>query len=341
MLEQGEYPFYCVFLNINPKEVDVNVHPSKLEVKFSNERNIYTVINAVVRKSMFRSDLAPSAGFRDITRGDDFTSGIRLESPETRGEFPQPRYDSFSSLQRGMGAESAGSTRMNPREVDDLFRSIGIGPGEGQPPSRTEGDRTILLPSEKPISDTQFVWQLHNKYIFTPIKSGLMIIDQHVAHERVLYEKALQALDHAAPFSQQLLFPHTFRVSPSDYSLLQELQADLEHLGFVIDISPPNDVTVNAVPQDVRFGMEEVILQEILEQYKEYMLTGTTDVRHNMAASFGCKAAIKAGDKLSPPEMQILIDKLFATSNPYVCPHGRPIVIKLSLDDLDLRFGRT
>ena len=341
MIEQGEYPFYCVFLNISPKAVDVNVHPSKLEVKFSNERNIYTMINAIVRKSLFRNDLSPSMGLRDITRGDDFATGMRLQAPEDRGESAQPRYDSFSSLQRGMNIDSpiGGGQRMNADQVDDLFRSIGL---PGQPPSPTvPGDRMILLPSEKPVSDTQFLWQLHNKYIFTPIKSGLMIIDQHVAHERVLYEKALQALDHAAPFSQQLLFPQTFRISASDFALVEELHSELEHLGFVIELSPPTFVSVNAVPQDVRFGMEEVILQEIIEQYKDYSQTGITDVRHSIAASFGCKAAIKAGDKLSPPEMQILIDKLFATTNPYVCPHGRPIVIKLSLEELDLRFGRT
>jgi hypothetical protein len=205
---------------------------------------------------------------------------------------------------------------------------------------RGAGDTTILLPSEQPVSDTQFLWQLHNKYIFTPIKSGLMIIDQHVAHERVLYEKALAALDHAAPFSQQLLFPHTFRASPPDFALLGELRPELERLGFLVTLQPPDTVTVEAVPQDVRYGMEEGILQELLEQYKEYAATGLTDHRRCIAASYGCRAAIKAGDKLSPPEMQILIDKLFATSNPYICPHGRPILIKLPLEELDQRFGR-
>jgi DNA mismatch repair protein MutL len=168
-----------------------------------------------------------------------------------------------------------------------------------------------------------------------------MIIDQHVAHERILYEKGLAALQDAAPFSQQLLFEHSTRVSPGDFALLEEIRAEFEHLGFVLRLAAPQDVTVEAVPQDVRPGMEESILEEMIEQYREYSATGITDTRHNVAASYGCRAAIKAGDKLTPAEMQNLIDQLFATSNPYVCPHGRPILIKLSLDELDRRFGRT
>ncbi|MBN1447022.1 MAG: DNA mismatch repair endonuclease MutL [Bacteroidetes bacterium] len=364
MLDSGAFPMYMLFLNINPQQVDVNVHPSKLEVKFSNERNIYTILNAVVRRSLYHFDLTPAVEFREQQHaadagrstpdseqrfsapGTDRTGSppdadrMRGTRPESGGYAPEPRYDSFSSLSRGMNERPESGSRMNAQQIDDLFRSMQI--EAGQDGGERDSDReTIILPSEKPVSDTQFLWQLHNKYLFTPIKSGLMIIDQHVAHERILYEKGLAALQEAAPFSQQLLFEHTFRVSPGDFALLGEIREELAHLGFVLRLEAPNFVTVEAVPQDVRPGMEESILEEMLEQYKEYSASGVTDVRHMLAASYGCRAAIKAGDKLSPVEMQTLIDQLFATSNPYACPHGRPIVIKLSLDELDRRFGRT
>ena len=354
MISSGEYPLYVLFLNIDPRQVDVNVHPSKLEVKFSNERNIYTILNAVVRQTLFHNDLTPSFEFRekpggeDITRSPDDFARFRITPPDEQGA-PQPRYDSFASLGRDTDREGhqwsparesqAQGSRMNASQIDDLFRSMQIAPSSVEAGVREE--ETVILPSERPISDIQFLWQLHNKYIFTPIKSGLMVIDQHVAHERILYERALAALDHAAPFSQQLLFEHTVRLSPSDFSLLQSIKDDLDRLGFVVRLSSPDSLTVEAVPQDVRPGMEESILEEILEQYKEYSAAGATNSRHNIAASYGCRAAIKAGDKLSAPEMQSLIDHLFATSNPYVCPHGRPIMIKLSLDELDRRFGRS
>ncbi|MBE0643164.1 MAG: DNA mismatch repair endonuclease MutL [Bacteroidetes bacterium] len=383
MIDQGAFPMYILFLNIDPKQVDVNVHPAKLEVKFSNERNIYTILSAVVRQSLYHYDLTPSISFRDTQSGDvtrdrsrDVPDGgssesggmppndaplpgapwpetpgysrVRMDAPDERGGGAEQKYDSFSSLRRGMGDRPAAGGRMDPRQIDDLFRSLNIDAGQGGAPGAVrdagagDGDsETVILPSEKPVSDTQFLWQLHNKYIFTPIKSGLMIIDQHVAHERILYEKGLAALQDNASFAQQLLFAHTFRVSPGDYAMLEELRDELSRLGFTLTLTSPDSVTVEAVPQDVRPGMEESILEEMLEQYKEYQHAGITDRRHNVAASYGCRAAIKAGDKLSAAEMQTLIDQLFATSNPYVCPHGRPIVIRLQLDELDRRFGRT
>ncbi|MDH7516717.1 MAG: DNA mismatch repair protein MutL, partial [Bacteroidota bacterium] len=125
-----------------------------------------------------------------------------------------------------------------------------------------------------------------------------------------------------------------------DFILLERLADEFHRLGFVVRLTPPETVLVEAVPQDVRVGAEERILEELLEQFKEYEAAGVTDTRHAIAASYACRAAIKAGDKLSPPEMQILIDKLFATSNPFVCPHGRPVLIRLPLEELDRRFGR-
>ena len=349
MLDQGAFPMYILFLNIDPKQVDVNVHPSKLEVKFSNERNLYTIVNAVVRQSLYHYDLTPSIEFReqkqdpDLTRESPDFSRVRLSTPEESGSRPEAKYDSYDSLRRGMPDRPAsGGSRMDAQQIDDLFRSLNLdASAEGSSNAAEPEQKTIILPSERPVSDTQFLWQLHNKYIFTPIKSGLMIIDQHVAHERILYEKGLAALQDAAPYSQQLLFEHGTRVSPGDFALLGEIRSELEQLGFVLRLEAPNFVTVEAVPQDVRPGMEESILEEMIEQYKEYQSAGTTDRRHNVAASYGCRAAIKAGDKLAAQEMQTLIDQLFATTNPYVCPHGRPILIKLSLEELDRRFGRS
>ncbi|MBR9976705.1 MAG: DNA mismatch repair endonuclease MutL [Bacteroidetes bacterium] len=378
MIDQGAFPMYLLFLNIDPKQIDVNVHPSKLEVKFSNDRNIYTILNAVVRQSLYHHDLTPSISFRDSDQAQDVTrdragdvpgmdadtqrsgypqqgsgggerdfSRTRFSDAHERGDRPEEKYDSFSSLRRGMDDRPAAGGHMDPRQIDDLFRSLDIDAGQGSGTSRndtgggTDETDTVILPSEKPVSDIQFLWQLHNKYIFTPIKSGLMIVDQHVAHERILYEKGLAALEDNASFAQQMLFAHRFRMSAGDFALISELNSELQRLGFTLRLSAPDSVAVEAVPQDVRPGMEEHILEEMLEQFKEYQHAGITDRRHNVAASYGCRAAIKAGDKLNAAEMQHLIDQLFATSNPYVCPHGRPIVIKLSLDELDRRFGRS
>jgi DNA mismatch repair protein MutL len=168
-----------------------------------------------------------------------------------------------------------------------------------------------------------------------------MIIDQHVAHERILYEKALIRLDTNIPFSQQLLFPKKLKLDPSRAGLLKELNDYLSRIGFQIKFRTKDVVIIEGVPEDVKKGTEEKVLVEILEEYVANQREKKMEEKDNIAKSYSCKTAIKAGDQLEEKEMRLLIDKLFATSMPYVCPHGRPIVIKITLDEFDRRFGRT
>lgn len=168
-----------------------------------------------------------------------------------------------------------------------------------------------------------------------------MIIDQHVAHERILYERALASFENAVPVSQQLLFPHTVQLSSGDFALAKELIPHLQALGFELKLFGKNTIVLEGVPTDVKAGMEGSILQDILDEFKNNQHRVKLDSRDNVAKSFSCKAAIKAGDKLSEIEMRVLIDQLFATAMPYVCPHGRPVVVKISLSELDRRFMRT
>jgi DNA mismatch repair protein MutL len=188
---------------------------------------------------------------------------------------------------------------------------------------------------------SSFIVQLHNRYILSQIKSGLMIIDQHVAHERVLYEKALNRLETDIPFSQQLLFSKKIELDPARYDLLKELNDYLTKIGFQLKYSGKRSVTIEGVPDDVKKGNEENLLLEILDEYVENNREKKLDELDNIAKSYSCKTAIKAGDNLVEKEMRLLIDQLFATSMPYVCPHGRPIVVKISLNEFDRRFGRT
>lgn len=167
-----------------------------------------------------------------------------------------------------------------------------------------------------------------------------MIIDQHVAHERILYEKALKSFNANMPFSQQLLFSQTMTVDPSDFALLKELYPFLVKLGFELKFFGKNSVVIDGVPQDVKVGTEEKILLEILDEYKRNDREKHLEQRDNLAKSFSCKSAIKAGDKLTEKEMRLLVDQLFATTTPYVCPHGRPVIIKIPLEEFDKRFGR-
>ncbi|MCX6143403.1 MAG: hypothetical protein NTZ35_09295, partial [Ignavibacteriales bacterium] len=191
------------------------------------------------------------------------------------------------------------------------------------------------------IQDGKPIWQVQNKYILSQIRTGLLIVDQHVAHERILYEKAIANFENNLPTTQQLLFPQTIQLSASDYTLAKDLIPHLEKLGFDLKLFGKNTVVIEGIPADVRVGSEAQILQDVLDEYRNNEHTETMDARDNLAKSFACKAAIKAGDRLNTTEMLVLIDQLFATRMPYVCPHGRPIVVKISVDELDRRFGRT
>jgi DNA mismatch repair protein MutL len=169
-----------------------------------------------------------------------------------------------------------------------------------------------------------------------------MIIDQHVAHERILYEKALRLFEANLPFSQQLLFPKTLELDPGKFAVLKEIEPLLLKLGFSLKFFSKNTVIIEGVPEDIKPGSEEKILSDLIEEYSATNAREINlDQRDVLAKSYSCHTAIKSGDKLSETEMRILIDKLFATSMPYVCPHGRPIVVKISLNEFDKRFGRT
>ena len=168
-----------------------------------------------------------------------------------------------------------------------------------------------------------------------------MIIDQHAAHERILYERVLANFENSLPSSQQLLFAETIELNASDYALVKELLSHLESLGFDLKPFGKNTVVIEGIPADVRVGSEKKILQNVLDEYRNNEHAGITDVRDNLAKSFACKAAMKTGDRLNTAEMIALIEHLFLTKVPYVCPHGRPVIIKIPLEELDKRFGRT
>ena len=336
LIEKGNFPFYLVFLDIDPHKVDVNVHPSKMEVKFSDEQSIYRFVISVVRKALGSSDLVPSLEMNTSAGFDRSFASLR------HAALPQHFSGDFGGLDKNM-LSSPSSNFNNPAtqhesfNLDKLFSDIPTIPlpETGKPQQFAHGTR------ENEAQEGKAIWQLHNKYILSQIRTGLMIVDQHVAHERVLYERALASFENAVPVSQQLLFPHTAQLSSGDFALANELIPHLQAIGFELKMFGKNTIVLEGVPTDVKAGTEGSILQDILDEFKNNQHRVKLDARDNVAKSFSCKAAIKAGDKLSEVEMRVLIDQLFATSMPYVCPHGRPVVVKISIGELDRRFMRT
>lgn len=361
MIDRGDFPFFVLFITLDPSRMDINVHPQKLEVKFENERDIYSFMHAVIRKTLRSYDLIPnisldeenpdthqlsqsdlqSTGRHDFSDRPDYSErpAYRPSMPAQQQSFQSTDYkptdyrrEPFDnkSMELLFSTESAEIKRAaSPVEIDQPFREIES--REHESGSSSSGENK---------TEASFIIQLHNKYILSQIKSGLMIIDQHVAHERILYEKALKSFSANMPFSQQLLFSQTMAVDPSDYELIKELYPFLTKLGFELKFFGRNTIVIDGVPQDVKVGNEERILLEILDEYKKNDREKHLEQRDNLAKSFSCKSAIKAGDKLNEKEMRQLVDQLFATTTPYVCPHGRPVIIKIALEEFDKRFGR-
>ncbi len=340
LLVKGTFPFFLLYLDVDPRRVDVNVHPSKMEVKFEDEQGIYHFIASLVRKSLASSDFVPSLSIRQES-GVGGETGLQFTGRQhawPRGGNMNPAWDLprremvDSHTGEILPAGHSGGTGLAAHLLGNISeRFAAAGPTD----AAAAGASPASVPGTGP------VWQVHSKYILTPVQNGLMIVDQHVAHERVLYERALRRFTSGMTAAQQLLFPRTVQFLPSDYSLVEELLKELQQLGFDIKLFGKNTVIVEGVPPDVRVGDEEKILEEILTLYKEYRRDSPTAVRDNLAKSFSCRSAVKAGDPLNDAEMRSLLAQLFATTMPYVCPHGRPVVLRISIDELDKRFGRT
>ena len=325
MLEKGSFPVFILFIDIDPHKVDVNVHPSKMEVKFSDESSMYRFVLTSVRKALSAHDLIPAAGSHEEIRSGKFSDFRMTTQPSVAGrpvsqwkELFQP--DATFSKNSFLQPTTTSSAEQTFKQHDlDLNKS---------------DDKKDSVPQRS-------MWQVHNKYIIVSTNEGIMIIDQHAAHERVLYERAVLRMNGEEHRSQQLLFPRSVELSPGDISLVSQLLPLLESLGFNVKIFGKTTVIVDGVPTDVKPGDEGTILQQIIDLYKEDEQNVKLEPRERLAKSYSCKAAIKAGDLLKEEEMHALLNQLFQTEIPFTCPHGRPVIIKLSLAELDRRFGRT
>ncbi len=338
ILAHGGYPLYVLHLSIDPTRVDVNVHPTKMEVKFADDRLIYSLVRGAIKRALASAKVipdlqAPGSSFPDQPAATWLKSNWQSSS----GPASQPAVDSGGSARQG-----------TPIQPVDLYA----------PPESTQGQQPLPFQEEKspetepvpftpaggesaPTMNTQAnVWQLHNRYILTQIDSGLIIIDQHVAHERILYEKALRLFEEARPSTQKILFPRMIELSAEDYDILQEILPFLEKLGFMIQDFGKHTVVVEGIPAGTRIKNYTTLLQEMIDDYRRGK-RNNLEIRDNIARSYACHTAIRSGDPLNIHEMNALIEQLFKTETPYFCPHGRPVLVNISLEELDKRFGRT
>lgn len=351
LLLERQLPFVLLFLEMDPSRIDVNVHPAKLEIRFDDEKGVRNMFYPVIKRRIQLHDFSPdiaitlpesvSTPFSGNAPGSSLGfSGEASQTGTTASLYRKYREGAFSGDATG-SQRSGPSFRMreySPRSAERALQDQDREENLPNPLLSPLGDHDS--PPERTDPKEPKIWQIHNKYIISQIKTGIMIIDQHVAHERVLYERAMDVMDQSVPNSQQLLFPQKIELRLWEYEIFEEIADDLYRLGFNFRQFGNRTVMVEGVPQDVRSGTEVTILQDMIAQFQENHAKLQLERRDNLAKSYSCRNAIMTGQKLSLEEMRTLIDNLFATKVPYTCPHGRPIIIKMSLGQLDRIFGR-
>jgi DNA mismatch repair protein MutL len=310
----GARPSILLYLHTTAGDVDVNVHPSKLEVRFRERFAVEAAIEEAVRASLGRLDSAAT-----LDREPRLPQLYRAPPPA-----PPPR--ATTTVAAGQLAFFVRAPEPGVA-IEENERTSPQAPAEGE--AQEPAERSAL-------------WQLHDSYILAETRTALLIIDQHSAHERILFQDLMRGFGDGGYTSQRLLFPITLRLTPAEYNVMDQLRSLFEQAGFEIEPFGGRTVIVHAAPNPhPYFNAERCLRDMVAELTAGSELTRAAHNQHErIAMTFACKGAIKAGQALSQREMSELFDRLFATELPYHDVHGRPTVIRLSLEELERRFGR-
>ena len=359
ILPKDTHPLYVIFIDIDPAHIDINVHPTKQEIKFEDERLVYNYLKVAVRHSLGQYSIMPTLDFdqdplfyntlsaskKPIERektvnsvknsGNSGSSLPHRDTPFADSRRQENNLDNWQKLYEGLDAFDQAPPSASPLDQDDEPRSVTL---ESTWHEEEHEEGTLFNQSEGGYAAQKPPYQVHNSYILNQIKSGILFIDQQAAHERILYEQYLNVLNQQQNVTQNQLFPRTLTLSPSDASLMKELLDTINKLGFDIQEFGANTFVVNGIPSEIAGKQnEEQLIESLLEQYKSNVDL-KLDVYENIARSMAKSAAIKSGQSLSIEEMQALIDQLFACEIPFKSPSGRKCFISLELDGLSKRF---
>ncbi len=336
LLPKGKFAFAVVLIDIDSRQVDVNVHPTKNEVKFVDERGVHDLVYATIKESLISPQIIADLKTTEKSKM-PFQPDASKEKISTSQKQKSPQEDQLKEVS-SFASQKAGDKELTQKSI---FSETSEKLAEGL---TKDGDR---IEEAKKTSGAEGVdpgvtnfWQLTDTYILSQVKGNLMVLDQHAAHERVLYEEALRNLTEKQASAQQVLFPTVSELTPKEFQILEEHKELIQKVGFEIKHFGGRTILVTAIPVLIRNKSGEVFLREILTQL-EVEGRVEKDRLKAVAKSFACHGAIKAGERLNQEEMQCLMRQLFNTDEPYSCPHGRPTVIKLSLEELNKKFGRS
>lgn len=347
LLSKEQFPSYFINLKIDPSKIDINIHPTKTEIKFEDERSIYAIIRTSVKQALGKYNISPTLDFERETSFDiPLSKGIdTIKAPTIK---VNPNYNPFNTIesQKGSNSNSYHSVKTvakkEAKDWENLYIDFEKNTSEiiEHQVQQNEPEQQVISSNwDDDTEQTKTLLQLHKKYIFTQLKSGFLIVDQQRAHERILYEKFSKQLNIQKSSSQQLLFPETIDFVSSDAELLEEIKSEIESLGFILNKVGRNSFIITGVPSEINDQNLKQTLEQLLEQFKLNKSELKLEKHENIATSLARSASIKSGTFLTNEEMNNLIDNLFACEMPYNLPNGKPTIISLNLEDLNKQFN--
>lgn len=341
LLKNGTHPSYFLNLEVNPQTIDINIHPTKTEIKFDDEHTLYALLRSAVKHSLGQFNIAPVLDFdRDpnldtpyhyknhnahipkieVDRSfNPFKSDIKFSGKQTTVFQPTP--NNWDSLYIGLESKS--------NETKDDFSEVHF---------ESETKTASIFENEQEIEQANTTYQLYNKYIVSTIKSGMLVIDQNRAHQRILYEDFLRNMTIKEATSQQLLFPLQLHFSKQNIDIIKQLKEDLEHTGFVFSDIKKESVDIIGVPLGVPESEVSIILEQLISDVENEVPDSHFSPTDLLAKSMAKSLAIKTGRPLKMDEQEHLVNKLFACKEPNVTPTNRTTFITMAIDELDKKF---
>lgn len=330
LIPQNTYPLFVVIIEIDPARIDVNVHPTKQEIKFEDEKIIYTFLQAAIKHALSQYSVTPTL---------DFDQEVSFNTHENFGQ-PSSVKPKDRSYDPNFHPDQLHQTNLKNWErlfkgvvhTDESTSTVDV-PRIGQAES---SESQIFTPdeTEKPVS------QLHKQFIITQVRSGILLIDQQLAHQRVLYEQYGNIIKYRKPISQQSLFPQRLELSPTDSVLLGEILEDINALGFDIQAFGSHEFVIHGIPAEITAGNEKQMIEELIDQFKANQPEWKINKQEQVVKNLARQTSIKPGDSLTKSEMNNLIDQLFACEEPYKAPSGKATFVILDFQKLDTLFDK-
>ncbi|MFB9057110.1 DNA mismatch repair endonuclease MutL [Mariniflexile ostreae] len=344
LLKNGTHPSYFLNLTVNPQTIDINIHPTKTEIKFDDEHTLYALLRSAVKHSLGQFNIAPVLDFdRDATLDTPYSykdNGASIPKIEVDRSF-----NPFKEGDAGLGKQTTSFKRQTQATShwDGLY--VGLeSKGNDSPEDfsemyfESEESSSSLFDDENEMDKVQTTHQIHSKYIVSAIKSGMLVMDQHRAHQRILYEEFLQNMTIKEGASQQLLFPLQLHFTPQELVLIEQLKTDLQRTGFVFSNISEASVEIIGVPVSVPESEVSIILEQLISDVENEVPDSHFSATDLLAKSMAKSLAIKTGQTLKKDEQEHLVNRLFACKEPNVSPTNRKTFITMSVDELDKKF---